>query len=330
MSKRDFVFAAFDNKPVERVPVGFWFHFAPEAFYSPTKIHIQKNIVGHQAYFEDFQPDFLKLMSDGYFLYTNPTVDAIRTPADLDKVEASHPDDWLDGQVALVKELTGRFGSEVAAFYNIFAPVSYLRFALEYNVTGLTVEQLLEANPEGLTHALNEIAVDVAELATRVITEGGADGIYLSVKNLQGVDQTREQYLETIAPSELAVLGAANAVSRYNLLHICGYEGSKNDLTFYKDYPAKVFNFASVVEGVSLGEAKKLFGGKAIIGGFGQTRSDVLYTGTREEITAATNRILDEAGTTGIILGADCTIPGDTPYEHLNWVREAAIAYGSK
>ena len=44
-----------------------------------------------------------------------------------------------------------------------------------------------------------------------------------------------------------------------------------------------------------------------------QTRSDVLYTGTREEITAATNRILDEAGTTGIILGADCTIPGDTP-----------------
>ena len=28
-SKKELVLAAFEQKPVERVPVGFWFHFLP-------------------------------------------------------------------------------------------------------------------------------------------------------------------------------------------------------------------------------------------------------------------------------------------------------------
>lgn len=330
MSKRDFVFAAFDNQPVERVPVGFWFHFVPEGFNTPTRSHIFKNVAGHQAYYDDFQPDFVKLMSDGFFGYPNESAANVETAADLDKVTASNPTEWIDGQVALVKDLVGRFGGEVATFYNIFAPGTYFDFLQQYNLSDVRLKDLVKENPAGVAHALNEIGKDIAQLARRVITEGGADGIYLSVRNVQGAGQTKEEYLSTVAPSELAVLEAANQVSQYNLLHICGYEGAKNDLSFYAEYPAKVINFASVVEGVSLGQAKKLFGGKAIIGGFGQTKNDLLYTGTKEEITAYTNKLLDEAGTTGIILGADCTIPGDTPYEHLKWVRDAAIAYGSK
>jgi uroporphyrinogen decarboxylase len=330
MSKRDFVFAAFDNQPVERVPVGFWFHFVPEGFASPTRSHILKNVIGHQAYYDDFQPDFVKLMSDGFFGYPNDSVARIEKAADLDQVTASNPTEWIDGQVALVKDLVGLFGDEVATFYNVFAPGSYFDFLQQYSLNDVRLRDFVKENPAGVAHALGEISKDIAQLARRVITEGGADGIYLSVRNVQGVNQTKEEYLATVAPSELAVLDAANQVSQYNLLHICGYEGAKNDLSFYAEYPAKVINFASVVEGVSLGEAKKLFGGKAIIGGFGQTKQDLLYTGTKEEITAYTNKLLDEAGTTGIILGADCTIPGDTPYDHLNWVREAAIAYGRK
>lgn len=330
MSKRDFVFAAFDNKPVERVPVGFWFHFVPEGLGNPSAVHIEKNLVGHRAYYEDFQPDFLKLMSDGYFGYPNQGILTLESADDLNRIQAVHPTEWIDAQVKLVKELTGLYGKEVATFYNIFAPATYLSLLLGNNPNGLTINDLLVQNPEGLTHALNEIAVDISELSRRVITEGGADGIYLSVRNIPGAHQTRQEYLDTIAPSELAVLNAANQVSEYNLLHICGYEHTRNDLTFYQDYPAKVINWAVVVEGVSLKEGKKLFGGKAVIGGFGQTRKDILYTGTKEEITAYTNQLLDDAGTTGVILGADCTIPNDTPYTHLQWVRDAAIAYGNK
>lgn len=330
MNKRNFIFDAFDNKPVERVPVGFWFHFVPEGLGSPTRSHIAKNVASHQAYYDDFQPDFVKLMSDGYFAYPNESVASVETAADLDRVTASNPTEWIDRQVELVRELVGRFGGEVAAFYNVFAPGTYFNLVQRYNLGDLELKDVVKENPAGLAHALDEISKDIVQLARRVITEGGADGIYLSVRNIQGIAQTKEEYLRIVAPSELAVLNAANEVSQYNLLHICGYEGAQNDLSFYADYPAKVVNFASVVEGVSLAEGKKLFGGKAVIGGFGQTKNDLLYTGTKEEITAYTNKLLDEAGTTGIILGADCTIPGDTPYEHLQWVRDAAIAYGKK
>lgn len=47
-----------------------------------------------------------------------------------------------------------------------------------------------------------------------------------------------------------------------------------------------------------------------MIGGFGQTEKDVIYTGNKEEIEEETKKILDEAGITGVILSADCTIRG--------------------
>ena len=182
--------------------------------------------------------------------------------------------------------------------------------------------------PQELAYALNVIKQDLAKLAVKIITDGKADGIYLSTKNIQDPTITAEEYHTLITPSEQGVLNAANAVSDYNILHICGYEGARNNLSIYKDYDVKVINWAAVVEEVSLKEGKALFGGRAVIGGFDNTKNSVLYRGTKEEIQAEAKRLLDEAGTTGVILGADCTIPENTPIEHLNWVREAAQEYG--
>lgn len=65
-----------------------------------------------------------------------------------------------------------------------------------------------------------------------------------------------------------------------------------------------------------------------MIGGFDNTKNGILYRGTREEVENETKRLLEEAGTTGVILGADCTIPSDTPVERLEWVRKTAKRYG--
>ncbi len=327
MGKRELVFNAFDNKKTERVPVGFWYHFAPDALFENSEETLQRNINGHQKFFDSFQPDFLKLMSDGYFYYDNETVKNIKSAKDLEQVQAVGVEAWIDAQVELVKELTRRFGSEVATFYNIFAPATFFKFILEANHLPFTLADLLKENPEGVAHALNEIAKDIAVLAEKVITEGKADGIYLSVQNVQDKEITKEIYLKYVAPSEKQVLAAAQAVSEYNILHICGYEGSKNDLSTYVDYDAKIINWAVVVEGVPLEEGKKLFGGRAVIGGFDNTENGVLYKGTKAEIESYTEKLLTGAGTTGVILGADCTIPSDTPHEHLEWVREKAKSF---
>ena len=322
MSKRELVLNAFNNQEVERVPVGFWFHFAADAFFDSSEETVKRNIAGHQKYVDEFHPDFLKLMSDGFFGYPNEAVKSIKTAADLDRIEKEDAGKWIQGQVDLVRELTGRFQKEVASFYNIFAPATYLGLLLEAAGNELTVAQLAKENPKGVARVLDLIAKDVALLSRRVIAEGGADGIYLSVRNIDGVGKA--DYLNVIAPSELAVLQNANAVSRYNILHICGYEGHRNDLSTYVDYPARIVNWAVTVENVSLSEGKKLFDGKAVIGGFNHTTDGVLYKGSKEEIEAETARLIAEAGTTGVILGADCTIPSDTSLEHLSWVREKA------
>ncbi len=326
--KRQFVFDAFDNKKTERVPVGFWFHFAPDDLFHDRPEVIRKNVEGHFKFYDTFKPDFVKLMSDGYFRYPNPTLERVEKAEDLLKARSGLVDDWIDAQTVLVKELTDRFGSEVATFYNIFAPATVLGFVLEESGSGLTLAELLKNAPETLAYVLNVIKQDLARLAFRVITEGKADGIYLSARNIQDKAVSRENYHKYITPSEQGVLNAANAVSDYNILHICGYEGARNDLSVYKDYDVKVINWAVVVEKVSLQEGKKLFGSRAVIGGFDNTTNGVLYKGSREEVESYTRRLLDEAGTTGIILGADCTIPSDTPLERLEWVRKAAENYG--
>lgn len=61
-----------------------------------------------------------------------------------------------------------------------------------------------------------------------------------------------------------------------------------------------------------------------MIGGFDNNPEGVLYSGSREEVEAETKKILDKAGTKGVILGADCTVPKDIDPVRFEWVREAA------
>ena len=70
--KKEWVLKAFKGEKVDRVPVGFWHHFTSEdewlhGFSNPAII--EKNIEGHKRFIREVQPDFIKLMSDGYFAY---------------------------------------------------------------------------------------------------------------------------------------------------------------------------------------------------------------------------------------------------------------------
>lgn len=87
-----------------------------------------------------------------------------------------------------------------------------------------------------------------------------------------------------------------------NILHICGYHGFRNHLEWYKDYPFLAVNVANHVEGITLGKEKKLFGGRAVIGGFGQTENDLIYKGSEEEIRSEGEDFLMKAGRRGFSL----------------------------
>ena len=326
-TKKELVQAALNNQLVDRVPVGFWFHYLADEANANALIDpnlARQNIAGHRVFYERFNPDFIKLMSDGYFIYPNEGLQKVTTVQDLRNIHPlgpNHP--WIEKQVELVKNLQEIFGNEVLTFYNIFAPARYLEWSLPTYGKNLIGDFIAE-DKEVFKAALAVVAEDVASLSERIIKDGGADGIYFSVQNIDDSRITSFVYKDVIEPGEQTVLAAANAVSDNNILHICGYEGHHNDLSWYTNYKVKAYNWASKVENISLEEGKKTFSGKAVIGGFGNAKDDVLYSGTEKSITDETTRILKNTGRTGVILGADCTVSGTIDLQHLEWVRQAA------
>lgn len=326
-NKKQLVLDALNNKPTERVPVGFWFHYTKNEMLpvSENPEMRKQNLDGHKKFVQEFKPDFVKLMSDGYFFEpkTAKYLHNVKSAKELYELKpVSKDDSWITEQVSLVKELTSSFVNEVLTFYNIFAPATAFKWSVEGADKKLA--QLIKEDKYAVLYALSVIAKNTQAVAEAVISEGKADGIYLSVQTIQDAFVGPDLYAEVISPSELSVLNAAIGAGGKNILHVCGYEGARNNLSVFKNYPANAVNFASVVEGVSLTEAKKIFGGKTIIGGFANTTDGILFSGTKEEIQAETKRILKDSGRTGIILGADCTIPRSTDLQHLEWIREAA------
>ena len=328
-SKRELVLKAFRGEPVDRVPVGFWHHFTNEDEWLVgfgNQAIIEKNLAGHQAFLAEVEPDFIKLMSDGYFAYPNERlkkVQSIKDLADIEPLGADHP--WISEQVELVQKIKANFTEDLVAIYNIFAPVTYFKWLVGKVAGGDDIiADFLAENAVLTKRVLDVIAKDIAALTERIIKEAGADGIYLSVQSIQDARVSAEDYKAFIAPSELAVLEAANAAGGVNILHICGYEGARNDVHLFTDYPAQVINWAVGPEGISLAEGRKLFGGRTVLGGFENGKDGLLYTGSQAAIQDETKRLIAESGKEALIIGADCTIPSDIKAERIQWVRQAA------
>lgn len=328
-SKRELVLKAFRGEPVDRVPVGFWHHFTNEDEWLVgfgNQAIIEKNLAGHQAFLAEVEPDFIKLMSDGYFAYPNERlkkVQSIKDLADIEPLGADHP--WISEQVELVQKIRAGFTEDLVAIYNIFAPVTYFKWLIGKVAGGDDIIADFLVEDAVLTkRVLDVIAQDIAALTERIIKEAGADGIYLSVQSIQDARVSAEDYKAFIAPSELAVLEAANAAGGVNILHICGYEGARNDVHLFTDYPAQVINWAVGPEGISLAEGRRLFGGRTVLGGFENGKDGLLYTGSQAAIQDETKRLIAEAGKEALIIGADCTIPSDIKAERIQWVRQAA------
>ncbi len=330
-TKRELVLKAFHNEKTDRIPVGFWHHFLKAEDFNAALQKpelLARNLEGHRKFKEDFDPDFVKIMTDGFF-FLPFDFGKIRSVEDLKALKplpADHP--FYERNEELVKGVREIYGEDILLYFNEFAPFSQL----VSNLGGLgrpqgvqQVKAYLEQDGEAVAHALDVIAESLNELTRRVVKPGLADGIYLSVNN---PDRSipAQIYSAFISPSEIRVLEEANKLIPDNILHICGYQGNKNILSVYQEYPVSVVNWAVFAEGLGLAEGKKYFGNKAVIGGFGNTQDSVLYSGTKKEVEEYVEKLLAEVGREGVIIGADCTVPADIDVQRLKWVRDKAAA----
>ena len=315
MTKRERVIAAKNNQPVDRPPVGFWFHFPEEKQLG------QPCIDAHLAYYNRIGTDIAKLMCDGYFDYPNPVAKAAKRPEDWFDMKPLGPEsDFIRGQVARAKAVKEGLESDCLVLYNVFAPFSSIRFGTSDEL----VMRHLRENPEAIHYALNVIAQDNALLCEKLITEAGIDGVYYCVQGGEKNRFTPEQYRRHIGPSDRAVLEHANRFSDLNVLHCCGWAGIPNHLEVWQDYPAKAINWACFVEDVDLTQGKTFFGGKCVLGGFDNRAGSLINNGTREEIRRYTHELIRKHGAPGVMIGADCTLPATIDPERIQWVVDAA------
>lgn len=331
MSKRQLIYDVFDGKETDRIPVGFWKHFIPMKDFLSQGLDnpsiIERSIEGHLKFIDEADPDFVKVMTEGFFIPPQLQKLELLEVAELEDIEPlpeNHP--WIEEQIKAAKRIVEAAGDR-AVFWNVFSPTMLLQMvALAKGIPGNRTIDFLAENPELTGKALAILAEDAKTLSKRVISEAHVDGIYLCARNYD----TKEVYRKFIAPFEKEILNAANEAGNHNILHICGYSGNTNDLTIYEDYASQAVNWAVTVEDISLGAGRKYFGEKVVIGGFSNVAGTLLDSGTKEEIEAYTTKLLEESGITKVIIGADCAVPDETEIERLGWVRDAAVIHRSK
>ena len=119
MTKKERVMAAMSGQPVDRPPVGFWFHFPPERALG------QACVQAHLDYYNHIDVDIAKLMCDGYFDYPNPVAKAVKSPKDWYAMKPLGPSsEFIRGQVERAKAVKAGLTSDCLVLYNVFAPFS--------------------------------------------------------------------------------------------------------------------------------------------------------------------------------------------------------------
>lgn len=327
MNGRDRIFRAMNNKPVDRVPIGFWKHFVTgsDQFNGLKKPQVlEETYREHLNYFEKVKPDMMKIMSEGFFGYPPIMVNPLNDGEDLLKIKsigAEH--EWISKQVEHVKHISKHFKEEAAVFYNIFAPLQVIRIKFDFfDHQHDKFVYLAENFPDELRHAGLEIQKDINTLVQSLFDADAIDGIYYCVQNIQSKCFDREKYKKIITPTEIEVLENANERKDCNILHICGYEHHKNDVSGYNNYRAKIYNWARHTENIELYKGKQIFGGRCVLGGFDNNPNTILDSSSVKDLQAETRNIINENSYAGFILGADCSLPDKFDVNRLLAIKE--------
>ena len=331
MNRKEMVLKTFHNEPSEKLLVAFWHHFLEDelvdGLHNPE--YVKQNLAGARKFKDEFDPDFVKVMTDGLF-FMPFNYEEMHSASDLRNLKPTADMDlYFEKSLEFARDTRAIYGDDVLMFYNVFSPVFQVNHRMNqvhpelFSEDEAPIATMMKQDPEAVSVALNLIGEYTLKLIDAVVGGGIADGIYLSVTCFnRGIEH--DTYRKYITPVEHKIIAKANECAKDNLLHICGWRGMRNDLSIFTDYDFSVINWAVHAEHVSVAEGKKYFGGKCVIGGYGNNNTDLICTGTKEEIQAVVEDVVAEAGTTGVIIGADCTIHLDTPYEHLHWVYEKA------
>ena len=296
------------SRPNEYVPAGFFLHFE-------NKLG-RKAVEDHKAFYKATNMDFVKV----FYEIAVPKID-IQSGKDWEKVPV-YSEEFFAPQVAVIEDLAREFGKEAFILPTVYSPLALAHQTLG---RGKDFKKLIEEDPKAFGQAIKNLSLSI-ENYLRSARKHGADGFYVSSQGGDGNTIPTKIWKEQIRPWDKHVSEVANEIGLINILHICDYGTPYKNaeaLYEYADYPASIINVPlkfSDGSTLNLKEAQKRFG-RPIFGGL--ERLGVISKGTLEEDKAEVDKVLKDAAP-NFILGADCTVPGDTDWEKLRAVIDYA------
>jgi uroporphyrinogen decarboxylase len=156
----------------------------------------------------------------------------------------------------------------------------------------------------------------------------GVDGFYASS---QGGDRSMfdgsPRFDQCVKPFDLALMQEMDRRCRFNILHICDFHGSYEDLGAFTDYPGHVVSVPGSVEAEGAQWARNADRFQRPLMG-GLDRHGIIATGSEEAIVSAVERVLAVAPGR-FVLGADCTLPATVSWDRIRIAIAAAHAAGA-
>jgi len=290
----------------EHVPAAFFMHF--DAAHHQGQAAIDK----HLEFFHQTGMDFVKIQYE----QTRPPCPPIRKPEDWMHVPLVG-EDFFEPTIRLVEDLVKAAGQEALVVMTVYSPFMW---ATHLDQAGLIGDHLQE-NPQAVSQGLEIMTENVLRLV-RGCKQAGVDGFYVSTQGGEAFRFPNTQiFRKYIKPTDLAVWAEIQACP-FNILHICDYDGGYADLTPFLDYPGTVVN-SSLKLGdrtLSATEASDLFK-RPFMGGL--ERKGLIATGSPESIRLTVEKLLMQVPDR-FILAADCTVPSETPWDHLKTAINAA------
>jgi uroporphyrinogen decarboxylase len=311
MTKRDLVLGLLDpGKPQAITPAAFFLHFDPSCHFG------QPAVAKHLEFFRATGMDFVKIQYERGF---PPLPDILR------------PEDWtgipLYGEEFFAPQLEAVEGIVNAAKREaVFVVTLYSPFMCATHAVGEEkVLRHMRENPEPVRKGM-EVVTESLMTFVKACIRLGVDGFYHSTQGGERHRLADRTLFDTfVRPYDLAVMREAERSCIFNILHICDYAGEYDDLARFQDYPGHVVSCPLKVGGnpLTLAEASRFFA-RPVMGGL--DRRGAIATGNAAHIRAEVVAALGSAPAR-FILGADCTVPAETPWENLRTAIETAHAW---
>jgi uroporphyrinogen decarboxylase len=310
MDKREVMLGMAGGQPkAGYVPAAFFLHF-DEAHRGGAGA-----VNRHLEFFRSTGMDFVKIQYEHPF----PRLPDVREPGDWARISAPGIDHYEE-PLRVVEGIVKAARREAVVVLTVYSALMQAVHATSPDL--LTAH--LDQDPEPVARGLAKIAESIL-LLVRAGAKLGLDGFYLST---QGGEAGRFAvpgiFERFIKPSDLLVMREAERLCRCNILHVCDYHGDYEDLAPYREYPGHIVNAGlRLRSGRRTPREIEATFDRPFLGGM--DRHGVLAGGPPERIRAEVGAVLREAPRR-FLLGADCTVPSETPWENLKAAVDAAHA----